>query len=431
MQRIRIFSVLILTLFFIYGVPFIPFFEDKLVSTGVILAILFAIAAAIQKAWFDVYIASFIAFTLGGGRLIFSESIEYIYLLRYSSTIAFLFLTDVLLIGPWSRYSKTIQSIYKHRRHLGVTTFLLGLLHASIILREYFDYSLEQALTSSYVFFGETTLIVMLWLALTSWDKAQKKLSPRWWNIIYSAVFIQFLLLAWISWNTAVDMTTGYAVLMVLFILVWLLLAPFSISQKLLERVNGWKQLHLAVYVAYTALVVHAWNAYISYMDGWVPVAFLILVGIVCISHVHGWIHQLQRRRTRKQSELLPHIIEKDDGKYIAVGAPNYFEDGTGKQVTIFSGSQIAVFRDGENFFGIAAICPHQGGPLAEGTIVNGYVECPWHQWQFGVNNGSGPPGFSDCVPYYPGIVENDVVFIRQTSTGKCVEKNGHAKYKE
>lgn len=431
MQRIRILSVLVLSLFFIYGVPFIPFFEDKLVITGVSIAVLFAIAAALQKAWFDVYIAVLIAVTLGGGRLLFNESIEYIYLLRYSSTMAFLFLTDVLLIGPWSRYSKTIQSIYKHRRHLGVTTFLLGLLHASIILREYFDYSLELALTSSYVFFGETALIVMLWLALTSWDKAQKKVSPRWWKIIYSAAFIHFLSLVWMSWNTATDMTSGYAVLMAVFIVVWLLFAPFGMVQKILERVNGWKQLHLAVYVAYTALVVHAWNAYVTYMDGWVPVAFWILVGIVILSHLHGWIRQYLARRERLQSEPLPHIIEEDDGKYIAVGAPDDFENGKGKKVTLFSGSEIAVFRDGEKFFGLSAICPHQGGPLSEGKIVNGYVECPWHQWQFGTHNGSGPPGFPDCVPYYPGRVADNMVFIRQTSTGKCVEENGHAKYKD
>ena len=27
--------------------------------------------------------------------------------------------------------------------------------------------------------------------------------------------------------------------------------------------------------------------------------------------------------------------------------------------------------------------CPHQGGPLAEGSIENGWLRCPWHGWDF------------------------------------------------
>ena len=28
-------------------------------------------------------------------------------------------------------------------------------------------------------------------------------------------------------------------------------------------------------------------------------------------------------------------------------------------------------------------VCPHRGGPLAEGIIENGKVVCPWHAWEF------------------------------------------------
>ena len=27
--------------------------------------------------------------------------------------------------------------------------------------------------------------------------------------------------------------------------------------------------------------------------------------------------------------------------------------------------------------------CPHQGGPLGEGSIENGWLRCPWHGWDF------------------------------------------------
>jgi nitrite reductase (NADH) small subunit len=32
--------------------------------------------------------------------------------------------------------------------------------------------------------------------------------------------------------------------------------------------------------------------------------------------------------------------------------------------------------------------CPHEGGPLGEGTIENGRVVCPWHGYAFEVHTG-------------------------------------------
>src|SRR5437763_370712 len=33
----------------------------------------------------------------------------------------------------------------------------------------------------------------------------------------------------------------------------------------------------------------------------------------------------------------------------------------------------------------IDGICPHQGGPLAEGPVEGTTLTCPWHGWQFDV----------------------------------------------
>lgn len=33
-------------------------------------------------------------------------------------------------------------------------------------------------------------------------------------------------------------------------------------------------------------------------------------------------------------------------------------------------------------------ICPHEGGPLAEGTIDQGCIVCPWHSYAFNLHNG-------------------------------------------
>ena len=40
--------------------------------------------------------------------------------------------------------------------------------------------------------------------------------------------------------------------------------------------------------------------------------------------------------------------------------------------------------------------CPHQGGPLGEGSIENGLLRCPWHGWDYDPITGKAP-GFDDA----------------------------------
>jgi pyruvate oxidase len=47
--------------------------------------------------------------------------------------------------------------------------------------------------------------------------------------------------------------------------------------------------------------------------------------------------------------------------------------------------------------------CPHQGGPLGEGSIENGILRCPWHGWDYHPCSGKAP-GFDDGVE--PFLVE-------------------------
>jgi len=55
--------------------------------------------------------------------------------------------------------------------------------------------------------------------------------------------------------------------------------------------------------------------------------------------------------------------------------------------------------------------CPHQGGPLGEGSIENGLLRCPWHGWDFHPCTGLAP-GFDDGVETYPTKVEGDAVYV-------------------
>ena len=55
--------------------------------------------------------------------------------------------------------------------------------------------------------------------------------------------------------------------------------------------------------------------------------------------------------------------------------------------------------------------CPHQGGPLGEGSIENGLLRCPWHGWDYDPISGKAP-GFDDGVESFPVEVREDGVYI-------------------
>lgn len=52
------------------------------------------------------------------------------------------------------------------------------------------------------------------------------------------------------------------------------------------------------------------------------------------------------------------------------------------------AGAPLLLYRDGDTISAIAATCTHAGGPLAEGTTVDGCVTCPWHGSTFRLADG-------------------------------------------
>ena len=56
----------------------------------------------------------------------------------------------------------------------------------------------------------------------------------------------------------------------------------------------------------------------------------------------------------------------------------------------------VAVFRarDG-SVFATQALCPHRGGPLADGIIGGGQLQCPLHGYKFELD--AGKPIGNDC----------------------------------
>jgi len=59
--------------------------------------------------------------------------------------------------------------------------------------------------------------------------------------------------------------------------------------------------------------------------------------------------------------------------------------------------------------------CPHQGGPLGEGSIEKGLLRCPWHGWDYHPCTGQPPAGYDDCLHSYPVKEEGDAIYVGLT----------------
>ena len=56
-------------------------------------------------------------------------------------------------------------------------------------------------------------------------------------------------------------------------------------------------------------------------------------------------------------------------------------------------GRRIAVGRTGKGYVAFQDRCTHKGGPLSDGVLMCGTVQCPWHGSQFDVHTGEVKAG--------------------------------------
>jgi nitrite reductase/ring-hydroxylating ferredoxin subunit len=82
----------------------------------------------------------------------------------------------------------------------------------------------------------------------------------------------------------------------------------------------------------------------------------------------------------------------------VRLGPAGEIPVGEGRAYAV-DGDQVAVFRLGSGELrAISAICPHAGGPLADGQIDDQVVICPLHMHVFELDTGcsrSGQPGLT------------------------------------
>jgi nitrite reductase/ring-hydroxylating ferredoxin subunit len=160
----------------------------------------------------------------------------------------------------------------------------------------------------------------------------------------------------------------------------------------------------MALYVAYGLLVLHVALGVMQANHS--PVIPLLLgTAFLSVTALHvfaGW-----RERAADRG-----VVPNGDG-WITMGPPRAIPDKGARIVATPGGERIAVFRDGDRVAAVTNLCAHQNGPLGEGRIIDGCITCPWHGYQYRLEDGCAPAPFTERVATYRvrlngGLIEVD-----------------------
>ncbi|HEV7224443.1 MAG TPA: Rieske 2Fe-2S domain-containing protein, partial [Pirellulales bacterium] len=103
--------------------------------------------------------------------------------------------------------------------------------------------------------------------------------------------------------------------------------------------------------------------------------------------------------------------LVRNDGFVFAADA-DAVKEGAGLAVEA-NGKEIALFRVGDRVYAIDAACPHEGAPLAQGTVENGVVTCPWHGWTFNACTGCSLTPANHDLGRYETLTEDGKIFVK------------------
>jgi nitrite reductase (NADH) small subunit len=85
--------------------------------------------------------------------------------------------------------------------------------------------------------------------------------------------------------------------------------------------------------------------------------------------------------------------------------------EGNAKEFTVRGETLCVAMIDGKPL-ALDNVCPHRGGPLAEGTIEGGKVVCPWHQFEFDLATGAATDGSDMKAVAYALRQDGDEVIV-------------------
>jgi methionine sulfoxide reductase heme-binding subunit len=300
-----------------------------------------------------VYVGLFIA---PGSFLQPTATIETL-LIRAFGTCALLLLHIVLIIGPLCRLSPKFLPLLYNRRHLGVTTFLVGAIHAALSIFQF------HAL-------GDVNPFVSILAGNTRYASLP--------DFPFQVLSLLALVILFLMAATSHDF--------------WLnnLTAPV------------WKTQHMLVYVAYALLIGHVALGVLQSETS--PIFALALgSGIVLVVGLHltaGF------KENKLDQEIFP-------GESDFVEACR-IEEIPEKRACIrtISGERVAIFKYDGKISALSNVCQHQNGPLGEGRIIDGCITCPWHGFQYLPASGASPPPFTEKVPTFRVKIADGKVFV-------------------
>ena len=97
--------------------------------------------------------------------------------------------------------------------------------------------------------------------------------------------------------------------------------------------------------------------------------------------------------------------------KWFKVAEKDSLPDGRVKTVTADK-HIIALSKFEGKICAINNSCPHQGGPLGEGSIEDGWLRCPWHGYEYHPCTGKPPEGLDDSVQTYEVEEREDGIYV-------------------
>jgi nitrite reductase/ring-hydroxylating ferredoxin subunit len=105
--------------------------------------------------------------------------------------------------------------------------------------------------------------------------------------------------------------------------------------------------------------------------------------------------------------------LSEHTGSLTQIGVSGDFPEGEGRVVTA-ARKPIAVFNVDGRLYAVNNICPHLGGPIGAGCIVEGtVVACPYHGMRFDLATGASADEFGHGLETYEIVVEDEKVFVK------------------
>ncbi len=177
-----------------------------------------------------------------------------------------------------------------------------------------------------------------------------------------------------------------------------------------------WKALHMLIYLACASVVLHV--AFGVLQDQRNPLlATLVMPSAVGVCGLHAIAGRRECRRDSNWAAI------GDDG-WLDAARIDGVEEGRAVVVHRRDGEPVAIFRHQGKLSAVSNLCAHQNGPLGEGRVIDGCITCPWHGFQYRLEDGCAPPPYTERIATYRLRLDGERVLLdpRPNPPGTWVE---------